>query len=387
MVWLLPLVSGITLLTLFTFLRDAARMRLVPRLGQPMDPGATGPFVSLLIPARNEERNIKRCLDGALTQSYPAYEVIVVDDGSTDGTAIILAEYAARFPRLRVVAGRSLPPGWAGKPNACQQAAEHARGTWLLFLDADTAPAPGLVAALVAHTESRQLDMLTIMPFLELGSFWERVIMPVFLALIAIIFPFERMSDDDIRPEDVLANGQCIFVRREAYAAINGHEAVRDEVLEDVHLAQALRRAGFRLGCAEGMSLLRVRMYTSGAEVVAGLLKNAAAGYRSSNRSMIAMLRLFIQAFVPLLLVATGLFLVMGQAEVPGWAIAAHGLLLFLVALSFWATLLRKMYALPWYYALLWPFGVLCYASIGAWGLWRVQSGQGVIWKGRTYAG
>ncbi|NTV65140.1 MAG: glycosyltransferase, partial [Oscillochloris sp.] len=256
------------------------RLRLVPSLAAPTLPVAP-PLVSILIPARNEERGIERCVRAALAQSYPRLEVIVVDDGSTDRTGAILATIAA--PQLQMIAGRPLPTGWVGKCNACQQLGEAAHGEWLLFLDADTVPEPDLVTALLASAQARQIDLLTIFPFLELGTFWERVVLPPFLALITALFPFAQMEQPDIRPDQVLANGQCILVRRAIYERIGGHGAVRDEVLEDVRLAQAIRAAGGKVGAAEGMAYLRVRMYTNGQEVVAGLMKNAAAGYRSGG--------------------------------------------------------------------------------------------------------
>ncbi|NTU85951.1 MAG: glycosyltransferase, partial [Chloroflexales bacterium] len=302
------LAAGAALLILAGYWRDWARLYRLPRLSPPEPPPAPAPLVSVLVPARNEERAVGRCVAAALSQSYPACEVIVVDDGSTDRTPAILAGMGDA--RLRVLRGRPLPPGWVGKCNACQQLGEAARGEWLLFLDADTAPSADLVAALLTHARRRGLDLVTILPFLELETFWERAVLPPFLSLIADLFPFERLERPDARPDEVMANGQCILVRRAAYEAIGGHAAVRDEVLEDVRLAQAIRRAGFRVGGGEGLAYLRVRMYTNGREVVAGLTKNAAAGYRSGGgRSLAAALRLLALAYGPLCLLGWGVAL------------------------------------------------------------------------------
>ncbi len=365
--------------------RDIRRLGRVPRLAEPALP-ADPPLVSILIPARNEERSIDRCVRAALAQSYPRIEVIVVDDGSTDRTGAILAQIGD--PRLRVLAGRPLPEGWVGKCNACQQLGEQASGAWLLFLDADTAPAPDLAAALLATADARQLDLLTIFPFLELGSFWERVILPPFLALITALFPFEQMDCPDVRPDQVLANGQCILVRRAAYAGLGGHRAVRGDVLEDVRLAQAVRAAGGRVGIAEGMAYLRVRMYTSGREVAEGLMKNAAAGYRSGGgRSGWAMAGLILETFGPAGLLLAGIYgLALGDASL-AWAGLAAGGLSLLAALGMRATLYRRLYGQPAAYGLLWPLGLISYMLIAGLGMLRVRSGRGVIWKGRTYSG
>lgn len=363
--------------------RIAQRRQIAPPFALPAEP----PLVSLLIPARNEERNIARCLRGALAQRYPNLEVIVVDDGSTDRTAAIVAEFLAD-PRLRLLSGRPLPPGWIGKCNACQQLAETARGEWLLFLDADTAPQPDLVVGLLRHARAYRLDLLTIFPFLELGTFWERVIMPAFINLISAIFPFEAMEHPDARPDQMIANGQCILVRREAYFASGGHETVRDQILEDVMLAQAVRRSGFRVGAAYAADLLRVRMYTNGAEVVAGLTKNASSGFRSGGvRSAFGGAWQMSITIAPLWIAAFGLF---GFVVWPGAASPIAlllGLLPLLLAVYTWAGETIALYRLPWIYGVLRPLGVLAYMAIAMRGFWLVRSGRGVVWKGRTYEG
>jgi glycosyltransferase involved in cell wall biosynthesis len=342
----------------------------------------------VLIPARNEAHNIGRCLDGILAQQYAPYEVIVVDDASTDATPEILAAYARAHAHIHVVQSGDLPPGWLGKPHACQQAACHARGEWLLFLDADTVPQPALLAALLAHARQGQLDLLTVFPFLELGSFWERVILPQFQTLIRATFPFERLNAPDVRPDEVVANGQCILVRRAAYWQSGGHAAVSSAVLEDVLLARQVRAAGFRIGVVMALAHLRVRMYTNGREVLEGLTKNAVAGYASGgDQSAWAGMRQFLLILVPMWLTAGAVGLQVYDGAVRAWLVSGYALLVWLVAFSFWAILLQRFYALGWWYALLWPFGMLCYGVIALRGFWRIRSGRGINWKGRTYAG
>lgn len=367
--------------------QELLRFRRFPWIGPaPLPPDA--PLVSLIIPARNEERVIAACLSGALNQQYPAYEVILIDDASIDATAAIAADFAARDPRLRLIRSSDLPPGWVGKCHACAQATEYARGEWLLFLDADTRPQPALISGMLAYARQQQFDLLSLFPRLELGSFWERLILPAFYTLIRAVYPAERVSAADAAPAEVLANGQALLLRRAAYAAIGGHAAVRNEVLEDVYLAQALRRAGFRIGIALAPELLSVRMYTSGAEVVAGLSKNAAAGYHNGGwRARRAMLRLLALSLLPLCL--PGLALLAARAS--GNPADTFALLLSLLAAGwaygYWIWLLRRLYVLPWYFGLLWPLAVLSYALIALRSIWHVWRGHGVSWKGRTYVG
>lgn len=378
--------SALAVLLLAGYARDWRRLRRRPRLEAAGAAVDDPPLISLLIPARDEERGIARCVAGALAQRYPRLEVLVLDDGSTDGTAAALAAFTD--PRLRVLRGGPLPPGWVGKCNACQQLAVAARGEWLLFLDADTAPQPELAGALLAHARGRGLDLVTLFPLLELVSFWERAVLPPFLALIAALFPVERFEQPDAPPEAVLANGQCIFVRREAYWAVGGHGAVRSELLEDVRLAQAIRAAGFRVGGGEGLELLRVRMYRSGREVAQGLMKNAAAGYRSGGaRALRITLSLLVCAFGPLWLLGGGGAMLLGGSAAAGAAVLALGALTWATALGLWGALYRRLYRLSPIHALIWPIGLLAYLLIALWGMWRVRSGRGVVWKGRTYPG
>lgn len=376
-----------TVLLLAGYARAWAHVRARPVLARPDPPPAAAPLVSLLIPARNEERSIGRCVAGALAQRYPRLEVLVLDDASTDGTRAVLDEFADD-PRLRVLAGRPLPRGWVGKCHACQQLGTTARGEWLLFLDADTAPQPDLVMALLSHAQRRQLDLVTVFPFLELGSFWERALLPPFLALIDAIFPVERFEQPDVRPEEVLANGQCILVHHVAYARIGGHGAVYNAVLEDVQLAQAIRAAGFRVGGADGCAYLRVRMYHNGPEVVHGLTKHAAAGARNGGaRAWQVALGQLALALGPFTLIGVGGTLAASGAGIVGVAVALLGVVAWAAGLVLWGWLYRRVYRLSPAYGLIWPLGLLAYLLLALRGMWHVRSGRGVTWKGRTYAG
>jgi cellulose synthase/poly-beta-1,6-N-acetylglucosamine synthase-like glycosyltransferase len=380
-------IIGCAALIILGIAQELLRFRRFPRIG-PAAALPDAPPVSLIIPARNEERSIGTCLSGALDQQYPAYEIIMVDDASIDATARIAAEFAACDPRLRLMSSADLPPGWVGKCHACAQAAEQAHGEWLLFLDADTHPQPALIAGMLAYARRQQLDVLSLFPRLELDSFWERLILPAFYTLVRSVYPAERVSAHDAAPAEVLANGQALLVRRAAYEAIGGHAAVRNEVLEDVYLAQVLRKAGFRIGIALAPELLSVRMYTSGTEVLAGLGKNAAAGYHNGGwRARRAMLRLLGLSLLPLWLPGIALAAWNVQGDPGSMAALLMSLLAFAGAYSYWTWLLRHLHGLPWYFGLLWPLAVLGYAFIALRSIWQVRRGRGVIWKGRTYVG
>lgn len=369
------------------FAYEYGQVRGMPHLELPKETNGEQPFVSILIPVRNEERNIARLLDGALQQHYKSYEIIVVDDDSTDDTPNILHRYA-RHKQFRNLKGTPLPLGWMGKNHACQQAATAAKGEWLLFLDADTVPLPSLVASLITHAQRHNLDMLSIFPFMELKSFWERVILPPFFALLYTIYPFAKLNDPTTDPNQIMANGQCILVRRRAYETIKGHHAVYAEVLDDVMIARAMRRAGFRTGAALGLHNLRVRMYTNGREIVQGLSKNAVAGFNSGGyASTIGAIRQFAHALLPMCLLAYSITLIAIGSSIFTWLVLVHAIMVCLVAYSFWAGLLRHLYKLPLWYALLWPSGLICYGIITLHSVWKIRSGRGIQWKGRNYAG
>ena len=370
---------------------DTRERLLLPWLAVTAGPAAPA-RISVIIPARNEARGIARCLDGALSQpeSDGVAEVIVVDDDSSDDTPRILADYQQRLPeraRLRVIAGRPLPPGWAGKCNACMHGAEHATGDWLLFLDADTIARPGLARALLGHARLRTLDMLSIMPFNELGSLSERVVMPIFFQFLSVAFPPRRLRDPQMPPEFALANGQCIFVRRDAYWSIGGHAAVRDRVLEDAALARAMRASGRRLGLARGRDQLAVRMYHNFGEIAEGLGKHAMAGQRhAGGRAWLAAAHLVLTAVAPPLLVlcaVIGVCFTSGALALPALlaSLGAYG-----ASLVFWRRHIRENFDAPGWMALLAPAGMLAYSCIVMLAMLRSMTGAGVRWKGRVYA-
>ena len=374
------------LISLVLLIRDALALRQIPRI-TPATPPEPPPSVSVIIPARNEERAIATSAGGILRQDYTNFTLTVLNDHSTDRTGAILAWYARQDPRLEVIAGADLPAGWTGKCWACWQAAQITGGEWQLFLDADTRPQPAMVAAAIAHASRHELDLLTLMPFIELGSFWEKAIMPAFFSMIQAAYPIHKINQPG--SDVVLANGQFILVRRAAYERAGGHAAVRDRVLEDVELAQAVVRAGGRMQAVNGDELLRVRMYTNGAEVREGLTKNAIAGLRNGGaRSTWAGVRQILVALVPpALLVGAAWANLRRWPALPRRIVSATALVVDGFAAWSWGTFMRRLYRLPAWTAILFPFGLLCYMLIAADAAWRIWRGKGVSWKGRTYRG
>jgi chlorobactene glucosyltransferase len=360
---------------------------------EPVEPRPEAARVSILVPARNEARNIRRCVEGLLAQTYPDFELIVLDDRSTDATPSILAELAASDRRLRVVRGEELPEGWAGKPHALAQAARLARGDWLCFVDADTFVTPQALASVHAKAMETGADLFTIMTDQEVETFWERVVLPLVFTALSVGFSPRRVNDP-LRKE-AIANGQFIFIRRAAYEAIGGHAALKDSIVEDKDLAVLTKRSGYRLVVADGRKVARTRMYTSLSEMWEGWTKNIFLGLKGSAGLLLlgafgAFLSLMAALVLPLWL-ALGLSLGLTGwpplADFPSWG----GWILALEAASlwgwliFWRVLALRAMRVPTWYALTVPLGAGVFAAMMFASTWKVLSGQGVTWKGRRY--
>jgi len=347
------------------------------------EPPDDAPLVSIVIPARNESRNIAQCLESVLASTYARLEVIVVDDHSTDDTGSIAASIAARDPRVRVLVPPPLPSDWFGKQWACASGAATATGTILGFLDADTRPAPDLVTRVVNAMATRHADLLSVAGTQELGGFWERLVQPqVFTILLQRYGSTEHVNRSRFASHKI-ANGQCLWVRRDAYDAVGGHAAVRDKVAEDLALAQYWFRAGRTVSLVLGLDQLSTRMYTSLRELVEGWGKNVFAGGRDAmplgalGRAIFPVLLVTppLLQLVPPAVLALGLAGIVGSAALT-WAAIATG------ANLVWWTLVYAWLRMSPAYALLHPLGaaVLLYVVVRS-----MVRGSRVRWKEREY--
>ncbi|MBE3069748.1 MAG: glycosyltransferase, partial [Planctomycetes bacterium] len=218
-------------------------------------------LVSVIVPAKDEEANIRAALDTLRAQDYPNLEIIVVDDRSRDRTAEIVREVAAEDPRVRLVQVRELPAGWFGKPHAMHVGAGEARGRWLLFVDADCRQAPFSVRAGVSFLAANQGDMLSLWSVLEMHGFWENAVQPV--AGSVLVAWFRPGWVNNPRRRTAFANGQYILIRRATYEAVGGYEPVRSQIVEDIAFARHVKGSGHRLLNATGEGLFTTRMYDS----------------------------------------------------------------------------------------------------------------------------
>ncbi len=242
------------------------------------------PAVSVIVPARDEEACLGACLQSLAAQSGIRFEIIVVDDASTDGTR----QVAASFPGVRVVEAGPLPEGWSGKNNAMAAGVAQARGEWLLFTDADTVHSSGSLARSLAEARGRGVVLLSYSPQQEVHGFWEKAVMPVIFAELATTYRPSEVSNP--ASPAAAANGQYLLILRDAYGAVGGHAAVAGSLLEDVALARLVKASGRRIFFRYGGDAVRTRMYRSFVQLREGWTKNLALLFPSPVR--LAVLRL-----------------------------------------------------------------------------------------------
>lgn len=333
------------------------------------------PLLSISLPTRNEAKNIAACLRGLLAQEYPHFELLVLDDCSEDDTAAIVAEIARSDSRVRLVRGRPIAPGWAGKCHACAQLAEQAQGDYILFVDADTRAEPGLVGAAVAIAEETGADLVTAFPRQVVGSFWERVVLPMLQFLIVTLLPIRQVWESP-SPALCAACGQFLLFRRESYHRAGGHAAIPGSFHDGLQLARRIKASGGTVRLFDASDLMRCRMYEGGRAVWDGFTRNAYEGLGSPGVLVIMTLTLGTLFLAPFIFLAVGLLT--GAAWTPLCAVQVALLLL-----------LRSAQAARfghWESVLLFPLSVASLIAIQWGSLLRTLRRQAVAWKGRSYA-
>jgi chlorobactene glucosyltransferase len=345
-------------------------------------PPTDGELMSIIVPARNEAGNIETIIRSILATTYRPLELIVIDDRSTDDTAARV-DAMGTDGRLRLVRGGDLPEGWFGKPWACFQGYRAARGTLLLFTDADTKHSPELLRRAVGALVAERADLLTIAPRQRCLTFWERMVMPQIWFLLAL-----RYSPGSVnrarRPRDVIANGQFILTTRRAYEAVGTHDAVRDEVAEDLALAQTYLQRGLKLHFAFAERLMETRMYRGLSDLVEGWSKNIYLGGRRSFPE-----EPIRRALVPLMLViAFGYWLIPPTillAILFGDGVESLRFPMVIAAAAsaaFWTLICLGM-KIPPLYGLGYPLGSVMGLYIALRSTWR--GARRVEWRGRVY--
>jgi chlorobactene glucosyltransferase len=344
-----------------------------PRL-RDYEPLTSGPLVSVIIPARNEARNIERCVRSVLETTYAAIEVIVVDDRSTDATAAIVGAVAER--PVRLVRGVEPPAGWFGKQWAIVQGYEVSHGELLLFADADTRHEPELLPRAVRALQQERVDLLTVLPRQEMRTFWERLIQPHVFVALESRFAHLASVNRTRTYWNAIANGQFILTPRGAYESVGTHAAVKDGVVDDLLLAQRYVRAGKDIFIVQAREFMTTRMYGSLREILAGWTKNLATGAPLTAPPIAG-----IRAALPYLMWLPALCWLAPPILwlITGWRFAE---IATIASLLTWV-LVYAVEGAPVWYALLYPLGAAFVAFIMLRSAWR--GARRIEWRGRVY--
>ena len=327
------------------------------------------PRISVLIPARNEEANVGACIEGFLSQNYDNFEILVLDDQSTDRTAAIIEKFSEQYPEVQAIRGEPLPAGWLGKNWACHQLSQYANGEILIFTDADNCPAPSAVVNTVAYMQKLELGLLSAFPEKVTVTLAEKLVVPVVDMFVYAGLPlwltyFSRF------PSLAAASGLWIAFTRDAYQQIGGHQAVANQIVEDVELSRLAKKNGIKILTLAGTRVVSCRMYHSFSEVWSGFSKNLFGLVRYKTIPFfILMLALFAMCVFPYITV---------------WFAPLSELSIVAIVMNITVRIVLALkYRHPFFTSVvLHPFGVLLTLLIGINSFFQVRRGH-LQWKGR----
>jgi chlorobactene glucosyltransferase len=339
----------------------------------------TRSMVSIILPVRNQAQTVTECVSSLVGLDYPEKEIIVVDGNSADGTRNILERFDGK---IRLIEEEPLPQGWVGKNWACHLGYKQAKGDLFLFTDGDSVHSRDSLTKTVNFLEETKADLVTLAPAAILRTFWEKLLQPPIFWLI-MMFVGGKWVNDDKKPRWALGNGQYMLFRRDAYAKIGGHSAVRDRISEDYSLGRLIKAQGLRLRMVTASESLGVRMYSSLHEIWRGWRKNfySVSGNHPLFRATYRLVLLFTFLVLPFVVLGYGIYLALAaplNVYIITGAFMAFFLWLGLIILD------RSIGVNP-LYALLLPFAVLVYIGIGIDSTVRGALGMGFSWKGRVY--
>lgn len=342
------------------------------------------PLVSILVPARNEEHRIlSRSIHSILAQDYGRFEIIAINDRSTDATGTILRSIAKADDRLRVIEGDEPPAGagWLGKPYALQQALEQARGELVLTTDADIVLEKEAVRVAVDCALAGDFDAVTLMPYFEALSFWERVFIPSWVLLLLITYPLDRLNDSKSR--QAIGLGGFFLIRRAILARIGEFEKVRAEAVEDIRLAEILKSSGARLRIEQAPHLVRTRMYSNFREIWECQMRVMFSGAKYSfGFALFGALAGYIFIVAPIFVAGFCALMIAAGAKGDWMRLLVPALIVWIVQV-FTLVFINRRQGVPVVYALTTPLGfALFYIALLVSAI-NITMRRGVTWKGR----
>ncbi len=335
--------------------------------------GRETPLLSVVIPCRNEAADIARCLDSILAQDYERMEVIVVDGNSEDGTWEILQNYG---DGIRAVREKSIPDGWTGKNWAAYSGYRISSGEFILFADADMVLKQSLLTISMETVEGEGIDMLSLGPDIKMIGFWEKAVLPLFAQFVMLLFLPQLMNRDISNWS--MANGQFMLMPRKSYEAAGTHGGIRGMIVEDIALAREFRRSGLKVRFYWAGGLISTRMYSSGAEMKGGIVRDLQASIGTGYAAyMLDLLYLALTFYLPVAMVA--------------YSVLAHQFILLVIgAITLLFVILRMLVfqagtGSPLLYSLIFPVPVGAYMYMICSAFFRALTGKPVEWKGREY--
>lgn len=335
------------------------------------------PQVSVLIPARNEENSIQAAVESALASRRVNLEVVVLDDQSTDATAQIVSEIAAKDARVRLLSADPLPEGWCGKQRACYVLAEHATHRYLVFIDADVQLQPDGLSRLVKFQQTSDAALVSGVPHQITETWMERLVIPLIHFLLLGFLPIQQMRQSS-QPSFGAGCGQLFLAHREGYEKMGGHATIRTSLHDGITLPRAYRSAGLMTDLCDTTDVACCRMYHSAAEVWSGLSKNAGEGLAKPALIGPVTVLLLGGQVLPILLLPLGWF---WQAGVWFWILASLAAVLAYLPRTLAAIRFRQ----SWLGTIFHPLGILLLLAIQWTSLIRSLLGRPSTWKGRSY--
>ena len=332
--------------------------------------------LSVILPARNEQKGIEASVRSILAQKDVDLELIVVDDHSTDRTGKILDHLAGLDSRLKVIHSPELKPGWLGKPNAMQHGADCATGDYLLFSDADIVHYPGSFTTAIAEMQEHRQDFLALLPFVEWQGFWENVILP---AAFLVVARYGSKSLEDPSSPDAQASGAFLMIRKSAYRKLGGHEQIKSEVMDDIEFARLVKRNGFRVGIRLAPNCLKVRPFVSGRDVFWGMTKNLLGAFGNHSWSAIPIGLMFMLVFW------IGIISIVAGFVIHSPAVSIVGLLLYVyIYASMWVA--HRVTSFKPFLLLFYPLAsFILMGSLMIAAYYKTFRGE-VLWRGRCVA-
>ena len=339
------------------------------------------PFVSVLIPARNEGTNIGQCVLSLIRQDYANFEIIVLDDNSTDNTASIVAAMQGTTSHLRLIHGEQLPSGWAGKPFACQQLAAEAAGSWLLFVDADTVHEPIMLKSVMAMALKERLSLLSGLPRQVTSGLPQKIVMPLMYFVLLSWFPIWFLNKTP-KPWPTLAIGQFMLFPKEDYWKVGGHAAVKTRIIEDVWFGAEIKKAGGRFMAADLSTVMSTDMYTSVEAMSEGWGKWLYSVMALSPVALIACCSAAYLFFLaPYFWLVHSFLLDSGPSD---WKFVVLAQVIVLLLMR-WAV--DHRFREPIGSFIFHPLGIIFLVLVAIYSAARRAVGAGVAWKGRVYDG